>query len=442
MSAPYSLYKRKNGIYYVQFWDNELQKYGKARSTRCTNYYQAVSRVKEMLLHPGNVPSFATELIQKVRGHKRNTDDKEMILVALTTALEWTLKQEEPFREQVAKILAESVTRLAKERGIRFIDYLLEFWDWERSPYVKRKLSEGHRIGEAYVNLQYRMVKRYAVPFFGDKTIQEITPKLLEDFKTFLLEQGHQYAYLGERLNKQTANRVLQAVGVALREAERLELIPSNPMKKVSKLSEAPKTRGIFSSEEIRALFRDSSSWRDYRSYVACLLSAVTGMRSGEVLGLQKESVFPTHVLVQHSWDRLTNKLKSTKTGKVREAPIPPHVYQHLKRLMDSDPWGEDHPFVFYSAVADKPVDHKVVEKDFNLALRMIGITEEDQDRRRLCFHSFRHTFNSLLLSELSAEKTRLIVGHSTAEMTEHYTHLTAEDRGKVIDFTQRLIAG
>jgi hypothetical protein len=40
-------------------------------------------------------------------------------------------------------------------------DFLLRFWDYEKSPYIKEKLAHGQRIGRLHASDSLKRVKRY-----------------------------------------------------------------------------------------------------------------------------------------------------------------------------------------------------------------------------------------------------------------------------------------
>ena len=61
-------------------------------------------------------------------------------------------------------------------------------------------------------------------------------------------------------------------------------------------------------------------------------------------------------------------------------------------------------------------------------ALGAIGIDEEERKARAIIFHSWRHFLNSVSRGRVPDEKLRIMTGHRTEEMTEHYTHLLEED--------------
>jgi integrase len=84
--------------------------------------------------------------------------------------------------------------------------------------------------------------------------------------------------------------------------------------------------------------------------------------------------------------------------------------------------------FIFSNDGGKTPVYHKTVTKALYRALNKIGISEEKRKTRNLSFHSWRHTFNSMLRSRVPDSKLKRLTGHLSQDMVEHYTHFDVKD--------------
>jgi len=111
--------------------------------------------------------------------------------------------------------------------------------------------------------------------------------------------------------------------------------IPTDIAKSVQLLKNDSLSRGTFEKTEIQKMFANdalSKLWdNDILQYVIHLTASKTGMRCGEIQGLQKENIFPDHILVEHTW-LAQYGLKDTKTHKSREIPISQELYQYIKK--------------------------------------------------------------------------------------------------------------
>jgi len=101
-------------------------------------------------------------------------------------------------------------------------------------------------------------------------------------------------------------NKALGIVKVIFQEALYREEINRDPTAGVGRIKERRKERGIFTVEELRALFPDHgyNPWQDVHDYTCFYLAAVTGLRRGEILALRWRHInFERQVLtVSEAW--------------------------------------------------------------------------------------------------------------------------------------------
>ena len=227
-------------------------------------------------------------------------------------------------------------------------------------------------------------------------------------------------------------NNLTSMLTTMLQEAKRQGYIDKNPCKDLRGLSDRSKIRGIITANEAKKIFA-SKAWNSDISRVASLLAAVTGMRSGEILALRYEDIKADHIHVEHSYDARFG-LKGTKTGDVRDLPIPEKVMNDLMKLRAMK---QDGQFLF-SILGDKPVSRWYLLDNLR---KVMDAEEIDWEKRNVGFHSWRHFLNTQLLSHgISGEKTREITGHATEEMTQRYKHFELEDFRDIIIVTENII--
>lgn len=286
-------------------------------------------------------------------------------------------------------------------------------------------LFGGQREEEPSLLPMLPCLSRHILPRFGSERLDKITPQLIESWEM----------NLKERISPATANRCLAVLQTMMREAKRQGLIDDNPAARVEKLKETPRERGILTLEEARELLNENKFgeyWGSEIGFAANLLAATSGMRLGEVLALRVGDIQNGYVVVEHSWDRRVG-LKSTKTGLIREVPIPAKTQRWLTRLTASRPAG----FVFSTNDGVTPVYYKMITSEFYAALNRFGITENERKLRNLSFHSWRHFYNSLLRGRIPDAKLQRLTGHRTQAMTERYSHFRADDFADVIQIQE-----
>ena len=323
-----------------------------------------------------------------------------------------------------------------KQRNPLFVEYLLRFWDWEKSDYIQGKLAGGFKIGKSYVSDYLARVKNHAVPFFDPGLrIKDVTTGLLEDFKKYLLTRKvtpHPNTKTAQEdmhgLSTKTIAEIIQTVAKPLKEAKRLGLISVNPADAMTSLAKRKKPRGILTPEEVRKLF--ATEWRNERTKLANKLAACTGMRAGEIGALRPADIRIVGgkglVTVSRSYERRQKIVKGTKSEKTRTVCVPPDLIDELLYIHGQNPH-ESKEFIFWGTLPDRPMFLRSFIEDLCETMERIGISPEEQKKRNLVFHSWRHFVNATLRGSVPDTILRKVIGHEDEAMTDNYDHVTEE---------------
>lgn len=307
-------------------------------------------------------------------------------------------------------LIGDDIQRHAQ--SVLFRNFVKDIFDHEKGPIAQRKLLRGHTYTIAHAKSQQSDVDKYAVPTFGNMEIDKIRAY---DVERWILALPSRYG-----ITNKTANNILSALRQVFQEALMQELIERNPAEHVKPLAKIGKRRGCFTVDQIKKLF--AFPWAHRQAYVACLLAASTGMRMGEVRALTVAQVHEGYITVDASWNDIEGR-KCTKSGYGRIVPISDGVQKELKAILP--PSG-----LVFSYNGVKPMEDKAIVTKLYLRMEELGI---DRKAENLSFHSFRHYFNTrLVASGISTEKTRAVIGHESAEMTEHYLHLNSQDLAEI----------
>jgi integrase len=310
--------------------------------------------------------------------------------------------------------------RLIAQPSLTFADYTADWFIYDKCPYIKYRLLRGFSYSKSYAKNQRSDLERLMLPYFGIYKLDKISPALVETWLVRLHEQGY---------GNVSINHFLSTLKVIINEAYRRGDIDVNITPNIKPLAEHGKERGVLTVQEAQTLLAEKtweSVWSAQRMhYIYNLVAAQTGMRCGEIQALRKENVYPDHIDIKHSWDRIYG-LKGTKTGKERAIPISSELYGKLTEQTGTKTEG---PYLFSADSGKQPVDHKAIYKWFKRALVNIGISEKVRKERNISFHSWRHYVNSRLRAKgIPDSIIQAITGHSDLKMTEHYTHFTLED--------------
>ena len=109
---------------------------------------------------------------------------------------------------------------------------------------------------------------------------------------------------------------------------------------------------------------------------------------------------------------------------RLRVAVIPEKTVRYLKRWMMIRP-AEPADLLFFSPVRGNRLRRDELENVLSGALMNAGISTEE---RRLTPHSLRFTYNTRMRRLIPGETLRMMIGHLSEEMTDHYTRVQVEE--------------
>jgi integrase len=313
------------------------------------------------------------------------------------------------------------------------------------------ELSEAYKSGHVAVNVREntrrdyeRNIRLYLVPYFTGVKVRTITPEMIEAFRRHLLEKEIRIKR-GEKeivkkgVGRRTINKCHTLLSAMLRYALRYRWLSYNPAAEVRKLRaeseqhERPADENILSPSEVRKLLENAGDqWRPI-----LLMAVSTGMRQGELLGLQWGDIDWTakqvHVRRQYNSGRFSD-LK-TKFSR-RKIGLPDELIHELKKWKLRCPKGE-HDLMFPNG-AGNPENHgNLLRRGFYPALRHAGL-------RHIRFHDLRHTFASFLIAKnVHPKRIQALLGHSTIKITmDVYGHLMNEDDNDAAEKVADLVFG
>lgn len=248
---------------------------------------------------------------------------------------------------------------------------------------------------------------RQLVSYFRRKTIRQLTPSLIEEFKQWFLAKPIVFGPDGEKKERPrslaTVNNHLRVLSKILSLAVDAELIDSNPVFRVKKFKPNNRRLRVLSDEEEAALL----AALDGNDLIQCIVIVAlnTGLRRGEIFGLKWADV---------DFERGRLIIRKTKASKERFVPINSTVRKLLRsipRLLTD--------YVFPSPkTAGRLID---IKKGFRTAVDFAKI-------KNLRFHDLRHTFATRLADSGTDAYTLMeIMGHADIKTTMIYVHASAE---------------
>ena len=462
---PFYLTKNSQGYYRAVFYNQQTGLFSSSKSTHCKDKTEAMLIAAEWYKNGipdgysnsrkkdgGTVDSVSGLNLQNLVSRLSQSEATLLVslisqkfnvsvlsVVSLTPAENNEMQINEPVSEKTKAItpkknalttsgmipaeMAQKVYEpLNPECTLKLCEFLQNFWTPEKSEYIQNKRAHKKSIGDYHCKEMFNMVDRYWKPFFGEEfTVGELTEQYLEDFLQELANFRH--------LKGATINHARTCGATGLKWLKNKGLIHSNPMANVEAFSKSDSVaRGIPSEREIKELYE--LTWDSEVMYLAFNLSAFSGLRPGEISGLQVRDIDPeTDLLtIRHSWHR-TGFLKSTKTNLIRKVPVAHNIIIRLLAQAQLCPKFGDESFVFWSNVMiDKPYLPQYYDDGFFEALHKIGVSEEERRERNIDFYSLRHFCATYLANMTDMRNVQAVLGHSTPAMTSHYAnHMTDE---------------
>lgn len=448
---PFYLAKNSSGYYKVCFVNTETGKVTNTKSTHSKNKFEAnmiaSSWVTKGAPEKRTSPSRAFNLQQADSSSidlnsvaQRLTREEASLLIDLLNkrfdfvssadCLNTIPNNSVNLVPNVQSANAEKVSDSTKP--IFLIETLSNFWDFENSEYVKKRIARGYDIKQRNCKEKLGIVKRYWAKYFdADRTVQSLTSRELDDFLMYLRTE--------KKLSADTVNKTMTAGNMAFEFLIKEGLITSNPLSSVERFKVNAKKRGIPTETEMKKLMELNWDWTDSVNKLAFKVAALFGLRAGEISGLQVCDIDANADLlyIRHSWND-TDKLKDTKNGDDRIIPIEHGVALELLMNARRNPDYSDTSFVFWSPkVAGQPMWPSSFEYDFYIAMQKIGISEEQRKERNIVFHSLRHYCATQIAQRASLEIAMKILGHRTEEMTrlysEHETQMKLNNAKEVL---------
>lgn len=274
-----------------------------------------------------------------------------------------------------------------------------------------RKLEISQATYDSYL----LTLDKHVYPFLGLKLVPDIKIVDLKNLFLTLERSG-----VGEK----TRLHVFIILSLVFKEAAIDEVILYNPMLNVRKPKYKRKEVKIIPIEEFWQIYEIA----DERMKVILYLAWCTGLRVGEVVGLQwgdidfKKNVINVSRSISRTSQGVMAKAPKTSYGK-RQIPIPQKLAETLKAYKG------DSLFVFTNLYGQMQ-DPGTISKSFSKLCKKLGFPYH--------FHQLRHTHATMLGD--AGVKPKAIqerIGHSSSAFTlDVYTHKTEKTQEGIADLS------
>jgi integrase len=263
-----------------------------------------------------------------------------------------------------------------------------------------------------------RAIEQHLIPAFGERPLH-------------LLKRDEIKRLIARQIEAQKARGTIQNYLVPLKaaynQAKEDGLVMLNPAERLGKLLQRSQDRREemqpLTAQEVQTLLSRAES--QYPALYPVLLCAVrTGLRQGELIGLQWGDVDSRGQFLDVRRGVVLGEVTTTKSKKMRRVDLSPQVLAALQRVkeirqLQAMNRGEELlPWVFLSPEGMR-WDERNLRRGFYRCLDAAGI-------RQVRFHDLRHTYASLMAEAGAPPKyVQRQLGHSSFQVTmDIYSHL------------------
>ena len=237
------------------------------------------------------------------------------------------------------------------------------------------------------------------IPFLGKMPVGKITTHHVEQYKAQQIKTGVS--------NKTINNRLAVLNKCLVTASDWLKLETALP--KIKKLKCPPVKTDFLSEEEVTTLLSHTNG----TLYELLLTTLRTGMRQGELKGLQWEAINWQNrtVKISHSWNDEMRDLEAPKSNRERVIPLDAEVYEILSKRKKRT------GFVFLDADGMQFTEQRLNPRLARLCMKA-GL-------RVITWHILRHTFAThLMMKGAAANTVQVLLGHATIATTMRYAHV------------------
>lgn len=414
MAEPFYLYtRRQGGNYYVQFRleDGSLSNH---KSTGTHNYNEA-RKIAMQWYSSGQLPERINSKEEKL---KMTEVDKIQLMKNLKTFdFEYDDIQNIVDILIERKYLVSGILKASRESR-QAVDYLLEFWDVDKSPYREERAVLGKQLSYTYFETALGRVKKYWAPRLEGKLLGEITP---DDIAAIYSDERI------KKLSSKTVKDIVDVMVVAMNWAHQKHLTQFSNFQDIPKVTvQKTKKKEILRPDFVSKVF--SVGWGNEMSRLANLLAMYTGMRADEVQALRVCDIHENYIWISHGWDDYLG-LKTPKNGEERPAPISKELREALLHMVEFNPRysiDKEDSFIFFGKNPVKPVCQRLFNKYLHRALEECGYPNP----KKIGFHCWRHGFCTETKTLVNDDRMiRQVSVHKTQAVFEHYSdHLEMKD--------------
>jgi integrase len=300
-----------------------------------------------------------------------------------------------------------------------------EFWDQDFRPNIVERMKRNTRA-----MYEDRWRKQIA-PVLSRERMRNITTLDLDRLMTQLERQRYSW---------QTRVHVRNVISKMYSTAQKWKWLADNPAKwvDVGQRKIVRKQRALL-VEEVQLL----AEHLEEPARTVLILAVTTGVRIGELLGLQVEDLDLSRGIIKIQRSVSRGQVDVTKTeGSTRQVPIPPVLLEVLTAHINgaalsikSENERQPANWLFPSEAGTPLSDRNLINRHIYPVSKKLGIPH-------FSWHSLRHTFSTLGGNEgtIPTLVMKQLLGHSKLSTTQKYMHELEDQQREAMSKIEHLI--
>ena len=315
---------------------------------------------------------------------------------------------------------------------------------------TKYVISKEMEIRKATLEKDLRTIRIHISPFFEKMKISNITPAVIQEFKSQLNEKYNQKDPT-KKLSTSYKWNIFKLLKTILEYATDVYNLPYNPAKKIKNFG----TTNLEIEEELHFLTLEdfnifstqlksnaitSGKLIDWDKYVFFNLLFFCGLRKSEAYAIRWNRINDNCVSIRTgivqkikgvSWEENPPKNKSS----IRKIPLSNNLIQLLKEHKER--WNKVYGFAedWFICGGYNPMTDSTVENCNTETLKLCKLSH-------IRIHDYRHSFASLLINaNVNIKTISKLMGHATVEQTwNRYGHLYPEAENIAINEINKMV--
>jgi integrase len=285
-------------------------------------------------------------------------------------------------------------------------------------------------------------VELWTAPFFERVLLAELTEEDIEDWHAWM--EGQVSGKTGRPLSPSTIGQTHRILSECVRLAVARGRTPRNPVSNVTPPPAALPDLEPPTAAEVRRIMARCRTWPTGARWV---LGITTGLRQGEILGLEWPQVKldgdRPSVSVLRSAARVSGKGRVVKAPKSRSSrrsvPLSVEAVAALRAFRDGQKVrviGGKGDVLFRGSRLGRPLHPRVDYADWHALLDDLGIPHYRP-------HDIRHGYATMLLEEgVDPRVVQALLGHSTGVLLTRYQHVRENMHDQAASAISRAVSG